>query len=116
MFMRHLSHGVGHLQYEWQHEKDPKHDTSMGRTLEEDLDLSDDVWVDAGDSDSDELEIAQCNDDVEVAADSDEEEESNEIVDDEEGNASDIIISNLDSDLDLDMNSSPGDCDGYASY
>jgi hypothetical protein len=88
----------------------------MGRTLEEDLDLSDDVRVDAGDSDSDELEIAQCNDDVEVAADSDEEEESNEIVDDEEGNASDIIISNLDSDLDLDMNSSPGDCDGYASY
>jgi len=45
MFMRHLSHGVDHLKYKQQHEKDPKHDTSMGQTLEEVSDLLDNIQV-----------------------------------------------------------------------
>jgi hypothetical protein len=106
MFMRHFGHGVGHLQYERQHE--PNHNTSMGLTLDDISDSSDDL--DTGDSDADELDIHHnCND--RAAADSDEEEEEEEeeeeIVNDD-GDASDIIVS--DSDVD------GSDSDGYASY
>jgi hypothetical protein len=108
MFMRHFGHGIGHLQSEWQHEIEPKDDISLGRTLDNDADSSDDL--DAGDSDPDEPEVV-------VAVDSDEEEAEtveyngkNVRVDDEEGDTSDITISDSDSDC------SNCDLDGYASY
>lgn len=107
--MRHFGHGVGHLQYERQHELEPDHnDTSrsMGQT-HEDSDVSDSADdLDSGESDPDELEIGQnCNDNI--AVDSDEEEED---VNDEEEDASDIIFSDSESDGDVDGSA------GYASY
>jgi hypothetical protein len=74
MFMRHFGHGVGHLQYERQHEIDaePNHDdtsTSMGHTLEDASDSSESDNLDAEDPDR-------------VAVDSgEEEEEYGEIID-----------------------------------
>jgi hypothetical protein len=63
--MRHFGHGIGHLQSEWQHEIEPKNDISMGWTLNNVMDSSDDL--DARDSDPDEPGVI-------VAVDSDKEE------------------------------------------
>jgi len=104
MFMRHFSHGVGHLQYERQHENEPDHDTSMGGTLEDGSESSESSDnLDPGDSDPDELEI--------VEVDPNEEEGDNEEIVEDEGDASDsdIIVSDSGSDVD------GSDC-GYASY
>jgi hypothetical protein len=105
MFMRHFGHGVGHLQYERQHEIDPDRDTSMGQTLEDVLDSSDASDLDTGDSDQDH----HCNDKVVVDLDEEEEEDDGEIVNGE-GDASDIIVSDSDSDA------GGSDSDSYASY
>ena len=105
MFMRHFSHGVGHLQYEWQHE--PDHNTSMGLTLDDISDSSDDL--DTGDSDPDELDIHHnFNDRAAVNLDEEEEEEEEEEIVDDEGDASDIIVSDSDAD--------GSDSDSYVSY
>jgi hypothetical protein len=105
MFMRHFGHSVGHLQNERQHEIEPEDDINMGRTLDNVADLSDDL--DTGDSDPGELEGLD-------AVDSDEEEAEyngkNVRVNDEEGDSSDITISDTDSDR------SDCDSDGYGSY
>lgn len=108
MFMRHFGHGVGHLQYERQHEIDsePNPDTNMGQTLKDASDKSD--------SDSDNPDTGD-SDNVIVDWDGEEEEEEydSEIVNlnDEEG---DMSISELDSDSD----GTQSDCEshGYASY
>jgi len=94
MFMRHFGHGVGHLQYDRQHEIEHDHDD--GRALEEDSDSTDN-FDHAGDSVPEDLH------------DSDEEEE---IIDEEGGwerDGSDIIrVSDSDSD--------GSDGDSYTSY
>ena len=63
--MRHFGHGVGHLQYERQHEIEPDHDNGM--TPEDVSDQTDNP--DTGDSDP----LAE---ESEIVHDSDEEEES----------------------------------------
>lgn len=106
MFMRHFGHGVGHLQYERQHEMGPndhRDDTSMSPD-----DVSDSSNIlDTGDSEPDPDEF-----------DLDEKEDSGEIVGDDEGDwrgrdddASDII-----SDPDSDGCSDGSNCDSSTSY
>lgn len=103
--MRHFGHGVGHLKYERQHEIETNHGTNMAL---DDSESSDDL--DAEDSDPGEPDIGRnCDDEVAVDSDEEEEEYDGEIVDDEEGDWPDSIISELDG-------SDGSDSDGYASY
>lgn len=109
--MRHVGHGVGHLQYdEHQHEVEP--DTSMALD-----DVSDSDKNDTEDSDPDELEIVHNrNDKLAIELDEEMEEYSGGIVDDDDDDdesvASDITVSDSDSDAD----GTGSDLDGYASY
>jgi hypothetical protein len=105
MFMRHFGHGIGHLQYDQQHEFKP--DRALEDVADSESSDSDDPDSVTGELDADE---PHCNDQDVVG--SDEEEEYDRMIIDEEGGASDVISSDSDSD----MEGSSGDSEGYASY
>ena len=114
MFIRHFGHGVGHLQYEQLHkiESDHDHDTSMGRTLENDSDSLDDLDI------RDILNTRDSDPDDRFAANLDKQEEyDSEIVDNDKGDTSDsVIVNNSDPDVDGSSDCDSSDGLGYASY
>ena len=111
--MRHFGHGIGHLQYERQHEINPdltNRDTGMGqshRTLE---DIS--VSSDASDHDTGGSDKDHCSDGDAIDLDEEEDEDDGEIIEHGEGDSDASGI--IDSNLDLDAGGS--NSDGYASY
>ena len=63
MFIRHFSHGVGHLQCEWQHEIKPNYDNSM--VLKDDISDSTDN-INTRDPNPEDFEIGHDSDEDEL--------------------------------------------------
>ena len=62
MFMRHFGHGVGHLQYERQHEIDPDQSHNDGMELDDSNELHNAATIGEGDAEGDASESDSIGD------------------------------------------------------
>jgi hypothetical protein len=114
MFMRHFGHGVGHLQYDRQHEIEFERDTTTGQMLEDVSDSGHSGNLEPGDSES-EADEHEVGDDNPVGLDEEEEEEEGPGGDAASNLEDDMIVSDSDSDA-ADSDDASNSSNGYASY